>query len=385
MTLPALGLEERVGIGMEAWNGYGTRVSPTVGILTEAFGMEKVQPREAVPGRFGPVRGYRGTAGGNARRIALPGKAQGPMTLPFSFGTGPMLLAYGLLCKDDGGGTPVGYTFDDLLDADGGTGAGEPNQHKFKMQNHTGAMPRSMTLTRFSGYRQDAFMGTHMRGLEIAVPENGVAMMNVDLLGQDLFPGPGDTPLSETLPAIDLSAPYARITEAAVSYSATVGAARSTLTPFGNVHSLSIRVNHTLRELAASKSVAIDTLSTVNPIAQPIPIDYSVVEGSFRTDWNQDTWQDIWNATTVDGTYVCLEIRLTSEVLTSGALSPFEFVCRIPAAHLTGMYPKDGGGPGPVPEEIGFQADVFDTGGVTETVDFEFYNDEVALTTALLA
>ena len=82
MGLPALGLEERVGLALEAFGAWGTLVPPTNAILGESFGMEKVRVSEPVPGRFGPTRGFRGAAASLPRRVNLPTKTQGPWVIP---------------------------------------------------------------------------------------------------------------------------------------------------------------------------------------------------------------------------------------------------------------------------------------------------------------
>jgi hypothetical protein len=374
MPLPALGLEERVGIGIEAFNAYGTGVAPTDTMLSESFGMEKIQPKEPVPGRFGPVRGFHGVAAANPRRIALPGKVQGPWTFPFTYNRPMGLVIYNLLCKDSGGGDNVGYTFTSGKKVDGT--AGSTNQHIFKMQNHTLDQARAMSLTRFNGQRQDKFRGCYIRSFELTVPENGVAMVNCDVLGQSIQKN-----TAESLPAISTATPYTRITEMILKYDPDVNNARGTM--FGtqaNIFSFSLRVEHVLRELAGSN----DGVTVQNSIMQPFAIDYSRVSGSFRLDWNSNDWQEIWDADagTIIASYITLEARFKSEVL-SGA-DPFDFVIRMPACHVSGTYPKDPGGPGPIPQEITFEADICDVGGgVFETLNMELYNADTTYGTII--
>jgi hypothetical protein len=360
MPFPALGLEERLGLALEAHNAYGVAVAPTNALRYETFGIDLSNLKEPVPGLHGPVRGWRGAVADSARAFTPTRKVTGPLVLPFDF-VEMMLPSYNLLCKDNGSGVAIGYTF---AAGTGPTGVlAGTNKHLFEMQNHTNDMARAMTLTRFNGQEQHEFTGCYVRSFELTLPESGPAMVNMDILGQNMAND------AEALPAYAAS-PFLALFESKIAYHATIGTARASLTAFPNVLSATLRVSHVYREVPSSGLA-------VNMIRQPTPIDYSVVELSFRTDWESDTWQDFWRAASIEGSFVCAELQCNS--IAAASPETYAFYCRIPAAMVAGKYPAHGGGPGPVPQEVMLEAYVFDNAGSDEICQFEFYNGEATL------
>jgi hypothetical protein len=366
-TLPALGFEERVGFALEAHPVYPSGVAavaaPTDAIRVASFGVRPTFSRIAVPGVNGPLEIRRGTASASAPRVIRSArKVQGQIRVPFDF-IDQMKLIYNALCKDNGSGAALGYTFTANTGPDGAqTGT---NRHRFVMQDHTADSARSLSLVRFNGQRQDSFLGCYVRGWALEIPDEGPAMVTLDVLGQNYVKG-----TAHAIPSYSAS-PFAHLHEVTLSFHATVGTAHASLTSYGNIQSLSIGVQHTLREIGSTGLAG-------NKIRHPDPMAPSVVNVSFVTDWENNTWQDFWDAVAETGAFVALEIKIVSDINHSGGF-PFAYICRIPAFMFDGDYPSFEGSEGPIPQQMSGRATIFDNAGTEETMQMDFYNAQTTL------
>lgn len=361
--VPAYGLEEKIGFGVESFAAYGTPVAVTRFLRTITNQMTKAQPVEPLPSMPGSMTEvYRGAAA-DIPRTSLPvPDAGGPMTTELEFvEIGQLLL--NLLCGSDGSGGhgSDGYGF--TVDTGPSGAVTNMGEHIYDVPTLPAKMSDPLTVVRFNGQELHRYQGCYIRSIVFTTGATGVTQITVNFLSQDMTADAGSASISYSESA------HVRIADMIFRLSTTVGDASPTVRT--NIHSSTLTIERPLRAIPASGIGG-------NFIRMPMFESFWNISLELVTDWNSDLYQDLYNAATLEGRFVCAELEFLStvDVPTSSALTPYQLTFRMPAMYMDGDQPLHGGGPGPIPETIKLKASTFDNGGTDEILRASLYTSE---------
>lgn len=364
--LAARGYQEVVGFDIEkhpdllVTAAYGLQIDPVTKFL-RAISMG-VDPNDAPVPR--PSASGANVAGnydaGTPREFQGVPDVRGPIEAEVDCDLFPYFLGSAMRVHGDPSLSPKLYEK---------SGAG-PYVHVMRVPaNGPSSGPPAFSIQRQTGRKHTKFGGCFVESLEISGENEGPLKWKAEILGQNyLFDDAAD-------PVTFTASPIFRLHEFNLYMNAAAGAA----SPLAagdvrrNIRNFTLAINNPYRaETTGGVEDSSGSCSSGRGIRRPILDDFPTYSLRFSTDWDTDVWQALMRTLGTTG-YVTIELVIVAD---TPADRSYRF--RMPAAWVRGGFPTFGGGAGPIPEEVEFEAASYNNGGTNEIFEATITNGQSA-------